>query len=370
MAEANKMLTRLRVKGFRSIANLDIDIRPINVLIGPNGAGKSNFIGLFRFVREIVDERLQLYTALRGGADRVLHYGRKTTKQLEVHLSFPPNGYGFKLLPSANDTFVFAEEYGAFKVGPNNPTPYEENISGSGAIESGLPAYIKKYDYGVGHHVYRTLQEWRVYHFHDTSSSAPVKQSTPRNDTLVLKEDGANLAAILWQMQRDQPLPYRFLVRTIQLVVPFFKDFLFRPGPDAQQSVRLEWQDKNHPDTVFNAHDLSDGSLRFMCLATLLLQPQLPKVLLLDEPELGLHPAAIAALAGLLKRASDRATVIIATQSVNLVNEFEPEDIIVVERDAQGASTFTRQTSEQLDDWLKRYSLGELWEKNVMGGRP
>ncbi|MGI4873054.1 MAG: AAA family ATPase [Janthinobacterium lividum] len=370
MAEATKMLTHLRVKGFRSIADLDIAIRPLNVLIGANGAGKSNFINLFRFVREIVDERLQLYTGLRGGADRILHYGRKTTKALEIQVDFPPNGYGVKLLPSANDRFVFAEEYGAFQVRPDNPNPYAEDLVTAGATESGLAAYTRRWTYGVGHHVYRELQNWRVYHFHDTSSSAPVKQSTPRNDTLVLREDAANLAAILWQLQEQQPLVYRLLVRTIQLVVPLFQDFLFRPGPDIQQSVCLEWQDKNQPDTVFNAHDLSDGSLRFICLATLLLQPTLPKVVLLDEPELGLHPAAIAALAGLLRRASDRATVLVATQSVNLVNEFDPEDIIVVERDAQGASTFTRQTAEQLTSWLERYSLGELWEKNVLGGRP
>lgn len=133
--------------------------------------------------------------------------------------------------------------------------------------------------------------------------------------------------------------------------------------------MRLEWQDK-HSDIVFTGQDLSDGSLRFICLATLLLQPELPSVLLLDEPELGLHPTAIESLARLMKQAAARTIVIVSTQSVNLVSTCAPEDVIVVDRNEQGASTLKRLEPQQLVQWLDEYSLGELWEKNVLGGKP
>ncbi len=363
-------LRRVIVRGFRSLANVDLEIRPLNILIGPNGAGKSNFVELFTLVRTIVNQNLQLYTGKGGGANRLLYYGTKTTPQLTIALSFPPNHYQLQLVPTAADRFVFGYE-NCYYDRDWSPGLYGENIN-NGGEESALEKFGRERRGSVPKYVFQTLQTWRVYHFHDTSASAGVKQSVPRNDNLALKEDASNLTAFLLKMRdhEAQALHYKRLVRTIQLVIPFFKDFLFRPADNPQQSLLLEWQDRNSPDTVFNAHDLSDGSLRFICLATLLLQPELPSVLLLDEPELGLHPSAVHILAGLLRRASDRATVIVSTQSVNLVNEFGPDDIVVVDRDASGGSTFQRQNNEQLAEWLQHYSLGELWEKNVIGGTP
>lgn len=161
---------------------------------------------------------------------------------------------------------------------------------------------------------------------------------------------------------------YERIVKTIQLVIPFFKDFVLRPDSINSDIIRLEWQDK-YSDKTFTATALSDGSLRFICMATLLLQHTLPKLIILDEPELGLHPSAIVVLAGLLKKASTRSQVIVSTQSVNLVNEFEAENIIVAET-RNGASNFKRLDPEKLQDWLNEYSLGDIWEKNIIGGMP
>lgn len=365
-------ITAIHVQGFRSIAKLELTLRPLNVLIGPNGVGKSNFIDLFGLVRRVITGQLQLYTRQRGGANRVLHYGRKQTAQLDVEILFPPNGYSLSLVPTDEDSFTIAQKVGLFNTGGRNPSPFIEGLTPPGALESRMANPTTRPTAPVARHVYQALHDWRVYHFHDTSRDAAVKQSADRTDSRVLKEDAANLAPFLWRMRDDQPLHYKRLLRIIQRVTPFFLDFYFPDSEDAgdDQSVRLQWQDKNHPDTIFNAHALSDGSLRFICIATLLLQPDLPALVLLDEPELGLHPAAIAIVAGLLGKAAERATIIISTQSVNLVNEFTPEDIIVVERDEEGASTFTRQSADQLAEWLTRYSLGEIWEKNIIGGRP
>ncbi|HEX8659381.1 MAG TPA: AAA family ATPase [Hymenobacter sp.] len=363
-------LKLVMVQGFRSLADVNLEIRPLNILIGPNGAGKSNFVSLFTFIRNIVNGHLQLYTGVQGGANKLLYYGAKTTSKMELAFSFPPNHYRAQLVPTSADRFVFGYEACYFDK-DWGPGTHGENIN-SGGEESRLGVFGIQPQGSVPKYVLQALQSWRVYHFHDTSAAAGVKQSVARYDNLVLKEDASNLAAFLLEMQENEAKNshYKRLVRTIQLVIPFFKDFLFRPAPTGAQMLQLEWQDRNSPDTVFNAHDLSDGSLRFICLAALLLQPDLPSLILLDEPELGLHPSAIHVLAGLLRRASDRATVIASTQSVNLVNEFDADDIIVVDRNERGASTFTRQHNEQLKQWLERYSLGELWEKNVIGGTP
>ena len=207
-----------------------------------------------------------------------------------------------------------------------------------------------------------------MYHFHDTSSAAKVKLTGDIGDNESLRSDASNLAAFLFLLKAKHPDSYRRIVSTVRLAAPFFDDFRLRPSPFNEQKIQLEWSEKNS-DAYFNAHALSDGTLRFICLATLLLQPELPSLIIIDEPELGLHPYAIQLLAGLVRSASHKAQVILSTQSVTLVNQFTPEELIVVDR-KDGASELRRLSAKDLESWLESYSLGELWEKNVLGGRP
>jgi len=176
------------------------------------------------------------------------------------------------------------------------------------------------------------------------------------------------LAAFLYLLQETQPDYYRQIVETVRLVAPFFNDFVLRPNPFNEDKIQLEWQEKGS-DGPFSANYLSDGTLRFICLATLLQQPNLPTTILIDEPELGLHPYAIVVLANMLRSAATQTQVIISTQSVPLVNQFTPEDIIVVDRQ-DGQSTFERRSTANLEAWLDDYGVGDLWEKNLLGGRP
>jgi len=335
-------------------------------MIGPNGAGKSNFIGLFKFLRELIETRLQVYTGVNGGANKLLYYGSKTTPNLHVNLDFEPNYYEFSLLPTANDSFLFEYEYCYFNT--SAATLYRENIN-NGGNESRLEQIAKTAEYNnVPRYVYKVLKDWRLYHFHDTSAEAGVKKSSNTSDIYYLRGDASNLAAFLAHMKLVDGKHYDRIVKTVQLIVPYFKDFVLRSGSGKSSTIMLEWQDKNS-DMIFNANDLSDGSLRFICLATLLQQPFLPNLILLDEPELGLHPAAITLLGSLIRKASARSQVIISTQSVSLVNEFSPDDIIVVEH-KDSSSTFRRLNKINLDSWLEKYTIGELWQQNVLGGRP
>lgn len=363
------LLHTIYVSGFRSIRELPyMPIHNLNVLIGQNGAGKSNVIEVFRFLHEIINQRLQIYTAQKGGADKLLHYGSRHTQEITVELFVGDTMYRLELVPGEGDRLLIEQEDVSAKV-DNTALGTDGTSITIGATESKLI----KHDYWISRLVSSILKDWRVYHFHDTGSEAPVKKLADLNDVEFLRSDAANLAAFLYYLKLKSLRHYERIVSTVQLVLPFFKDFALRPNPYNEQKILLEWQDTGS-DMRFNASDLSDGSLRFICLATLLLQPNLPSLILLDEPELGLHPTALALLAGLLKKASTRTQVIVSTQSVNLVNAFSPEDIIVVDRKSEpgqpGHSIFRRLKSDELTTWLTEYSLGDLWEKNVIGGTP
>ncbi len=365
MSRYHKLKT-IKVTGYKSIKQQSISISDLNVLIGQNGAGKSNFISLFEFLKDIIETRLQFVVQKAGGADQLLFYGSKETNRLEFELDFAPNLYQITLAPTDNDSlFIVEEKCGYWRnTGPKTQIPYW-SVSTRAKEESNLSIISRD---RVQEYAYEVLRDWRVYHFHDTSDSAGMKKYGSLADNLFLFDDASNLAAFLYRMKESRKNFYERIIKTIQIVIPFFKDFVLRINTLNPDTIKLEWQDK-FSDKVFSASSLSDGSLRFICLATLLLQPDMPKVIILDEPELGLHPTAISVLAGLLKNASTRSQVIISTQSVNLVNEFEPDNVIVVDRE-EGSSVFKTLDASKLEEWLNNYSLGDIWEKNIIGGMP
>lgn len=359
-------LDRIEVQGFKSIRKIDLQLRALNVLIGANGAGKSNFISLFNLLNNIVENNLQLFVGKSGGADAFLHYGQRITAELLIRLHFGQNGYEVKLVPSTNDTLIFSDESCWFR-GQGYPMPYTHHL-GSGHKETKLHEESRQPRVTVSAHVLASLTSWKVYHFHDTSNQAEVKKTGDIEDNRALRPNASNLAAFLYLLSQRYPQHYKRIVETIRLVAPFFDDFVLGPSRLNPDKIQLEWKEL-HSDAYFNAHSLSDGTLRFICLATLLLQPHLPTTLLIDEPELGLHPYAITMLAHLLQSAAAKTQVIVSTQSVPLVNQFSPEDIVVVDR-GEDQSTFRRLDVNSMEDWLEEYGLGDLWEKNLLGGRP
>ncbi|WFP49150.1 AAA family ATPase [Methylomonas sp. EFPC3] len=357
-------LNRITIKGYKSIQDLqNFKLTDLNILLGANGAGKSNFISVFKFLANMYEQNLQDYVQTNGGPDALLHYGRKKTKEIEMGFYFTHNGYEFSLKPTLDNRLIFKQEclyYDGTAYAPYSST----SIIGSGHGEAMLRASIHRY----AQYIKPAVESWRVYHFHDTSDTASVKQIHSVNDNLKLKTDAGNLAAFLMRLKRLYPDNYQQIVNTIRLVAPFFHDFVERQDVE---NVQLEWFERGNPDTPFKAHVLSDGTLRFICLATLLLQPfhMMNDTVLIDEPELGLHPYALAVLADLIKRASEKKQLIISTQSIELIDHFSANDIVVVDR-GNDSSTFNRLSEERLKDWLEDYSLGDLWKQNIIGGRP
>ncbi|MBV8311578.1 MAG: AAA family ATPase [Planctomycetaceae bacterium] len=214
------------------------------------------------------------------------------------------------------------------------------------------------------------LDSWRIYHFHDTSDTALVKKTADVDDNRLLRSDASNLAAYLYLLRERYQPEYQLIRKTVQRVAPFFDDFHVEPLRRNPGKIKLEWVHKSS-DAYFDASSLSDGTLRFICLSTLFLQPLAfrPSTIIVDEPELGLHPYAITMLANLVRAAATETQVILSTQSALLLDHFQPEDVLVADLE-QGATTLKRLQSQDLAVWLEEYSLGQLWEKNQFGGRP
>ena len=363
-------LSTITIKGFKSIASIEgLKLGAINVLIGANGSGKSNFIGVFSFLNAIREGSLQDYVIKAGGADQVLHFGSKVTKNLYILISFQDgrNQYEVNLQPTKADELVPESETVYFWDMTHYPDrPYSETMSRVGK-EAGISATdVRKTPKYVRDH----LARWRLYHFHDTSSSSPMKKTVDVNDNRYLRPDGSNLAAFLYYLHEQHEDSYNLIRRTVQQVAPFFDDFLLEPQKLNKDKILLEWRHKGS-EAYFNASSLSDGTLRFIALATLFLQPEnyRPSIILVDEPELGLHPYAITILASLVKQVSVTTQVILSTQSPMLLDHFQVEDVIVADLVNKGTQ-LTRLDSAKLKTWLQDYSLGQLWEKNELGGRP
>src|SRR5579859_5666459 len=363
-------LDYITAKGFKSIRELELTLRSLNVLIGANGSGKSNLLGFFRLLNAIADRRLQSYTGANI-ADSFLFFGQKVTPRLELGLQFRANpehkdllnGYGAILIPSRANELIFEEEKVSFWDRARYQSPMTW-LLGNGHAETKL---YGQFSTNIPKYVLQGLLSWKIYHFHDTSSSAKVKLPGNIADGETLRPDASNLAAFLYALREQKRPYYNRIISTVQMVIPFFDDFILRPYPSNKTMIELGWRHRGS-DAYFSADALSDGSLRFMCLATLLLQPELPSLILLDEPELGLHPHAITLLASMLQSAANHTQVLVATESVTLVNQFAFEDVLVAERIGNESVFRWLDSDESLAAWLEDYSVGDLWEKNLFGG--
>jgi predicted ATPase len=357
-------IERISIQGFKSIKDMELSLYPLNILIGANGAGKSNFLQAFRLLKDVVEERLQLSVAQAGFADRILHFGNKSTRAIHFDIEFSGQyGYYLVLITAAGDKLLIGEEI------VKAPPPHESWLISGEAKESGLKAFAL--DNKSGDQLYQTIRQWRVYHFQDTGTSSAIKKAVEVRRGEYLQEDGANLAAFLYSLRNNHPKYYERIRRTVRMVLPFFHDFYLQPDSDNPDIVIFRWQENRAKtkDQLFDADDMSDGALRFICLTTLLLQPDPPCLMMIDEPELGLHPHAIGILSGMLTTVSTKSQVIVSTQSPGLVDQFDAEDIVVVDREGE-ASSFKRLKSDALKEWISEYTLSELWDKNVIGGIP
>lgn len=366
-------IKKITVKGFKSIRELnEFELKPLNVIVGANGAGKSNLIQVFKMVLAMAQGAFQDFILRNGGADAFPFDGVKETPEIKIGFEFTSNSlfsegsnyYRFKMTPSASETMMLSEER---RYKDYNWKPY-----GSPAEESRLAEQKNERSWddhwnGVGYFVYDAISRWMVYHFHDTSATAPMRRSEIVEDNQKLRGNGSNIAPFLRNLKEFSPKSYEKIRNAVQLVMPFFDDFLLdiiRQGES--EKIKLMWKQKG-TDYPMQPYHLSDGSIRFICLATALLQPNPPSTIIIDEPELGLHPEAIGILAELIAIAAKQTQVIIATQSPQLLDNFGIDDIIIARRD-KGATTLERLKEDDYKVWLEDYTVGELWSHDIIHG--
>lgn len=354
-------MNSISISGFKSFRSVTIKLNPINILIGANGSGKSNFLSFFEMLHCIYDKRLTEYVALNGGTERFFHKGHKVTEIIKATVEFTDNSYELELKDGDGRLLVAYESLGQLSDSKMFHISNASYKPESDMLNSSL--------YGQGEVVNSYLKSISKYHFHDAGKQSPfTRESNIKSDMFYLYEDGRNLAAFLYAIRANYPLAYRRIIKVIQSTAPYFLDFYLEPNRN--DSVRLLWKDK-YSDTIYTPSTLSDGTIRFIALTTLFLQPNPANVIVIDEPELGLHPQAIGKLAGMIKSVSQRGVqVIAATQSADLISAFTPEDVITVNQ-VNGESVFERLESEKLSRWLEEYTLGDLWKSNIIqGGQP
>lgn len=363
------MIERIIVENFKSIRKLNLELKPINILVGANGAGKSNFISFFKFVNSVCFGGISKF--IGNNITSFLYFGRRKSKFIYGMIDLEnTDAVYFYIDPVFGSNSGYIRELGVCR----------KNISGQDTNYNNWESVYKEFNREVSilysleessnKNIYDYLDKLKVYHFQNvTTEDSDIKSLNKINDNRYLRENGENLTSILYFLQEKHPKEFQNIENQIRSVAPFFDGFDLAPDRHNERQIELRWLEKGS-DAYFDAYALSDGTLRFMALTTLLLQPDLPKTIIIDEPELGLHPFAINKLAAMIKRAAVKGSqVIVSTQSVNLLDNFEPEDVITVDRE-DNQSVFRRLNSEDLKDWLEDYTLGDLWNKNVIGARP
>ncbi len=361
-------LDKITIKGFKSIKSLEnFKVKKLNIIVGANGAGKSNFISFFKMMRALIDGNLNRYVRDSGGASDLLFKGKKKTKKMVFETRFGCRGFRFKLVATPDDSCAIEDEARYYSHGTTGWWELGDNNKG----KSRMVSEVKKgsSDSSYSKPIYDAISSWQIYHFHDTSSSAGMRNYEIIQDNKVLRTDASNIGAYLYKLKCKHKTEYKEIIDAVRLVTPFFDKFILEPTERGEkEKINLSWMQKGS-DYPMQPYHFSDGSIRFICLATALLQPNPPSTIIIDEPELGLHPAAIVILAELIQQASQRTQVIVATQSPALIDQFSINNIIVVNRN-NGASTFERLNKKDYSEWLKEYSVGELWRKNVIAGGP
>ena len=371
-------IDRIRIQGFRSLANVDVKLPRVAVLIGANGSGKSNFIRFFELMHYMASRRLGEFVARQGGADDQLFAGSKRTSTINATVTAVSEQarteYEFSLHHAQPDNLVVTNELFR-KAGPSSGIPLEFPAEVFNRPRTRTEAKVGEFKHAtkvgnrrsMGSDFASLLQRTYVFQFHDTSDTSRLKQRWDAEDSNRLLGDAANLAAILSKIEHDNCRLFDRISRHIKRVLPIFDGFQIEEN---YGKVMLRWKLRGTDKTI-GPHLTSDGSLRFMALITLLNLPQemLPHVLLIDEPELGLHPVAIEMIAHMVMQIADDCQVILATQSPLLVDYFGLDQTIVLDilRDRTEVRTLEKKNYER---WLQEYSPADLWRKNLLGGRP
>lgn len=380
--------SNLQVDGFRRLQKLELPLRPLNVLIGANGVGKTSVLEVMSLLSASATGRLQDTLSAAGGLGSVMTLGRPDPMRL--HLTMPveqaePIEYEFTLVAGGLGYSLPEERLTQRRPGTDGKDPFFKFIDSRHRD-------IRYFDTDAGKLVrptwdhkpletslsqvpkmFREPERFRellasssLYHALDVSPRAAVRLPQPMQPAPLPGPDGENLMSCLYFLRETERHRFDAVEDTLRVVFPNFDRLDFPPA--AAGSLTMAWRDKQYAKPLY-PHQLSEGTLRFLWLVTLLQSPELPTVTLIDEPEVSLHPEMLRLLAGLFREASSRTQLIVATHSERLVGFLQPAELLVCDLDEAGTATITRADDLDLEGWLAEYSLDQLWRLGRLGGR-
>jgi len=377
-------ISRLRVHGFKRLQHMEVGLSDLTVLVGPNSSGKTALLEAVRVLSRSADRALAQAVADLGGMVAVMSRGG--------------DGLGphFALRVPVTSSRVALYELTLRTVQSTHEVETEELWSGLAGVEHADLAFgfgllhgvrvvdpeLRGWDPRLGLERQETLLSDRppggswvdelraalasiaFYGPVDAGPDAPIRLPQQVRPARLPRPSGEYLASTLqYKRSRDRWMFDR-LEGVLRTAYPGFEGLDFEPV--AAGSIMLTWSERGK---VYYANELSEGTLRFLLLASLLLTTELPALVLIDEPEVSLHPELLCLLSDLLQDASSRTQLLVATQSPELISWLKPEQIVVLDLDDEGWCQATPGDQLNLEDWLKDYTLGQLWTKGVIGGR-
>lgn len=377
----------LHVQGFRRLKDLDLELRPFTVLIGANGVGKTSLLDAWTLMArsargELVQAISDLHgiTALKSGgeADTITLGASMPVRQgepIKYKLDLSARGTGYEVIGETLAQIQKGPEYPPFAFLAVNGSSYIrysdpktkklkkpdwELKPGQTALSQVPPMYTEPERYR------KALASSTFYHSLDVGPRAPVRLPQPMRPAELPGINGEDLISCLYSLRETHRDRYEAVEDALRAGFPGFERLEFPPV--AAGTLALAWRDKNFRHPLYT-HQLSEGTLRFLWLVTLLQSPGLTEVTLIDEPEVSLHPELMALLVDLLREASSRTQIIVATHADRFVRFLKPDEVVAMDIDDEGWTKAAWGDQLDLDKWLSDYSLDQLWGMGELGGR-
>jgi len=380
-------INHIKIEGFRRLKEIDLPIRPLMVIIGANGVGKTSLLDAYSLLSASATGGLNSKLSQFGGLSSVLTRDDADCvtlfvdmdvpgyKPLEYEISLTTKGAGYaisrEILSQTRNKNKHAEAFKHIDSKDNDIKYFETEKEvlirpnwEYDPLETSLFQVPKMFR--QPEELRRILGSVTQYHVLDVGSRAPVKLPQQMKPADLPGADGEDLIPFLYYLRESNRERYEAIEDSLRAAFPNFESLSFPPV--AAGMLTLTWKDRNFRKPFF-MHELSEGTLRFLWLVSLLQSPGLSTVTMIDEPEVSLHPELLSFLADLMREASKRTQLIIATHSDRLIRFLEPKEVVVMDSDDDGCTTAQWGDTLDLDDWLKEYSLDEVWRMGRMGGR-
>lgn len=379
------IIHQIRIRGFRRLENVDLQVKPFMVLIGANGVGKSSLLDAFTLLSASASGKLNESMSRLGGITSLLTRDRAEELSLSVDMDVPgrrPLEYELHLKPQSSGYSIPREVLRQSREGYSQPFKHIDSIGSDiryyeidesrlvrpdwdhNPLETSLAQVPKMFRQPED--MRRILATATQYHVLDVGPRAPVKLPQGMKPATLPGSDGGDLVPYLYYLRETDRDRFDAIIDTLHAAFPGFESLSFPPV--AAGMLSLTWKEKSFRKPLYMS-ELSEGTLRFLWLASLLQSPALSTITMIDEPEVSLHPELLSLLADLMREASKRTQLIVATHSDRFIRFLCPEEVVVMDMNEEGGTTATWADSMDLDQWLSEYSMDEVWSMGRMGGR-